>query len=81
MQTALYPHTMNEESRRLRLLQREIQSLESEGYRQLFAAQTMGCKVFVKMRHLTNGNTMHITLQNNTVTLTKNGKQIKQYEI
>lgn len=81
MQTALFLRTMNEDSRQLRLLLHEVQSLESEGYRQLFAAQTMGCKEFVKMRHVSNGNTMHITLKNNTITLTKNGQQIKQYEV
>lgn len=81
MQTVLYPRAMNEESRQLRLLQREVQSLESEGYRQLFAAQTMGCKEFVKMRHNSNGNVMHITLKDSQITLMKNGKIVKTYEI
>lgn len=72
---------MKDEAKQMRLLKYEVESLISEGYFILFAAQTMGCKEFVKMRHNSNGNVMRITLKDSQITLMKNGKIVKQYEV
>ena len=72
---------MNNDLRVLRLFTLEIDSLVHEGYLYTFASDLMGGAKVAKLRHTTNGNVMVVSLKNHTITLKKNGKIIKQYEV
>lgn len=72
---------MNNDLRPLRLFTLEIESLIHEGYLYTFASDLMGGAKVAKLHHTTNGNIMVVSLKNQTVTLKKNGKVIKQYEV
>lgn len=72
---------MNNDLRPLRLFGLEIDSLIQEGYIYTFASLLMGGARVAKLRHTTNGNIMVVSLKNHTITLKKNGKVIKQYEV
>ena len=62
-------------------IRNEVLSLTSEGYVLRFATHTLGGKAIAKLFHATNGNTMVISATGNQITLKKNGKTIKQYEV
>jgi len=81
MNEVLYSRTMNNDLRPLRLYSLEVNSLANEGYIYTFASNLMGGAKVTKLRHATNGNIMVVSLNNNTITLKKNGKIIKQYEV
>lgn len=81
MNEVLCSRTMNNDSRVLRLFTLEIDSLVHEGYLYTFASDLMGGAKVAKLRHTTNGNIMVVSLKNQTITLKKNGKIIKQYEV
>lgn len=81
MNEVLFFHTMNNDLRPLRLFALEIDSLTQEGYIYTFASNLMGGAKVAKLRHTTNGNIIVVSLKNRTITLKKNGKIIKQYEV
>lgn len=72
---------MNNDLRPLRLFTLEIESLIHEGYLYTFASDLMGGAKVANLRHTTNGNIMIVSLKNRLITLKKNGKIIKQYEV
>ena len=59
----------------------ELASLVSEGYTVLFTAHTLGGGEFAKLKHNANGNDMWVVLRRGWLTLKKNNKIIKRYEI
>ena len=81
MNVDLFSRTMNNDLRQLRLFLLEIDSLIHEGYLYTFASDPMGGAKVAKLHHATNGNIMVVTLKNQTITLKKNEKIIKQYEV
>ena len=72
---------MNNDLRPLRLFTLEIESLIHEGYLYTFASDLMGGAKVAKLHHTTNGNIMIVYLKKQKITLMKNGKIIKQYEV
>ena len=72
---------MSNDLRPLRLFALEIESLIHEGYLYTFASDLMGGAKVAKLHHTTNGNTMVVYLKKQKITLMKNGKIIKQYEV
>lgn len=81
MNVDLFSRAMNNDLRPLRLFSLEINSLVDEGYLYTFASNLVGGAKVAKLRHTTNGNIMVVSLNNDTITLKKNGKVIKQYEV
>ena len=72
---------MNSIDKLSKAIRNEIFSLTSEGYILRFATLTLGDKAITKLFHATNGNTMVISATGNQITLIKNGKIIKTYEV
>ena len=66
---------------RKKAVQREVESLQSEGYRLVCSANLLGNVQSAKLRHYANGNVIIVTARNLTIELKKNGKIIKSYEI
>lgn len=79
--TALLLRVMNSADYSSQAIRNEVLSLTSEGYVLRFATHTLGGKAIAKLFHATNGNTMVISTTGNQITLKKNGKIVKQYEV
>jgi len=58
-----------------------VRSFETEGYMQLFCAETISHQIGIKLRHKRNGNGIWIYAQPSLITICKNGILIKKIEL
>ena len=61
--------------------EREISSLISEGYFLRFKHDVVNGDMIAKLSHYTNGNTIILGVFTGEMTIKKNGKIVKQYEV
>lgn len=59
----------------------ELTSLISEGYTVLFTAHLLCGGEYAKLKHNANGNVIEIMFRRAWITLKKNNKIIKRYEV
>lgn len=58
-----------------------VRSFETEGYMQLFYAETITHQIGIKLRHKRNGNTLWIVATPAIITICKNGCLIKKIKL